>query len=45
MVTPYYKRKKKRKKKKLIPICLHEILSNRDAQTDFHTVQDSEFIG
>jgi hypothetical protein len=24
---------------------LHEILRNRDAQTDFRTVQDSEFIG
>jgi hypothetical protein len=41
MDTPYYKKKKK----ELIPICLHEILSNRDAQTDYRTVQDSEFIG
>jgi hypothetical protein len=42
MVTPYYKQKKK---KEPIPICLHKILSNRDAQTDFRTVQESEFIG
>jgi hypothetical protein len=41
MITPTTSQKKK----KLIPICLHEILSNRDAQTDFHTVQESEFIG
>jgi hypothetical protein len=33
------------KKKQLIPICLHEILRNRDAQIDFRTVQDREFIG
>jgi hypothetical protein len=34
-----------KKKKKTLPMCLHEILSNRDAQTDFRTVQDSEFLG
>jgi hypothetical protein len=39
------KKNKKKNKKKIIPICLHEILSNRDAQTDFRTVQESEFIG
>jgi hypothetical protein len=39
MVTPTASKKKK------TPICLHEILRNRDAQTDLRTVQDSEFIG
>jgi hypothetical protein len=41
MGSPYYRQKEK----ELISVCLHEILSNRDAQTDFHTVQDSRFIG
>jgi hypothetical protein len=40
MVTPSTS-----KKRKLIPIYLHEILSNRDAQTDFRTVQESKFTG
>jgi hypothetical protein len=39
------KRERERERKITIPICLHEILSNRNAQTDFRTVQDSEFIG
>jgi hypothetical protein len=35
----------RKKKKKLILVCLHKVLSNRNAQTDFHTVQDSKFLG
>jgi hypothetical protein len=42
MVTPLQAKKEKRKKENS---CLHEIHINRDAQTDFHTVQESEFIG